>query len=203
MGSEHNIDRSRFSVRDQKNELRAKFKEKRKALDLNLKELYDKEISQRILSLAGLRFADTVLSYSPLGGEVDISKVNEAIIKSGKRLALPRCIKNTPIMEFRIVDSLDKLKKGSFSIYEPDDACPIWIHADCENAICLVPGMSFDKNGNRLGYGKGYYDRYLTGKQITKIGVVYSEFISERLPCGRYDLAMDLIVTERKILRPH
>ncbi len=191
-----------FSVRDKKIELRAAYRARRDALEPAKKAEFDAEISRRVISLAGFRYADAVLSYMPISGEVDITPVNRAVLESGKLLALPRCIPGTPTMEFRAVQSLDGLDKGKFSIMEPGEECPVWEYGDSRNVICIVPALAYDFNGYRLGYGKGYYDRYLSSKDITKIGVVYSNFITKILPRGRYDLAVELIVTEKGIVSP-
>ncbi len=187
------------SVRDDKNALRAVFKEKRNALSAEKRKELDFEICKRLLSLAAYRYADTVLSYSPLKGEVDITEFNRAVLASGKRLALPRCVPGQPIMNFHYVNDLSELSDGSWSIKEPDAENEMWQDGH-GNAICIIPGMTFDKNGYRLGYGKGYYDRFLPTKSLTKLGVVYSDFITDKLPRGRFDLSVDVIVTEKSVI---
>ncbi len=191
-----------FSVRDKKIELRLVYRERRRALSPEQKAALDADISRRLLSLAGFRYADAVLSYIPLPEEVDITPVNEAALESGKLLALPRCLPGTPTMEFRTVASLTALNRGQFSIMEPDERCPLWQYGDSRNVICIVPALAYDLSGFRLGYGKGYYDRYLSSKEITKVGVVYNSFITKNLPRGRYDLSVDLIVTDKGIITP-
>ena len=62
-----------------------------------------------------------------------------------------------------------------------------------------VPGLSFDRGGYRLGYGKGYYDRYLEGREITTAGLVYADFVAQSLPRGRFDLPVHMIVTEKGV----
>ena len=105
-------------------------------------------------------------------------------------------------MSFHLVNDLNELQNGKFSLKEPDINLPKWEYNDDfkSDAICIIPALAFDEAGYRLGYGKGYYDRFLSGKNITRIGVVYSEFIIDKLPLGRYDLPVDFIVTEKGII---
>ncbi len=190
----------RPNVREEKNALRASFRQRRSALSPEHKEKLDDAICRRLSSLISVRFADEVLSFSPLAGEVDVRKFNEFILKSGKGLYLPRCIEGTHEMNFHLVTSTDSLENGSFSILEPSESSPIWKNEQNKRSVCIIPAMSYDKNGFRLGYGKGYYDRYLSSKNTLKVGVCYTSFLSSSIPRGRYDLAVDIIVTEKGII---
>ncbi len=181
------------SIRDEKNALRAEFKEKRRTLTPAARAEMDASVCRQLLSLAAYRYADTVLSYSPIRGEVDITEFNLAVLKSGKRLALPRCIQGQPIMEFRYVDDLSKLQSGEWSIKEPTEEQELWVESKA-SALCVIPGMAFDRDGYRLGYGKGYYDRFLPSKNLTTVGVVYDGFIVPRLPRGRFDLSVGNVI---------
>lgn len=140
--------------------------------------------------------------YSPIGSEIDISPIARAAFKAGKRVAYPRCIANTYEMAFHYVDSPERLVPGSYGILEPDEAMPVLDKREvCERGkcICIIPALIYDKQGYRIGYGKGYYDRYLSDFNGTKLGVSYSELILDKLPHGRFDLHTDLIVTERGV----
>lgn len=190
----------RPNVREQKNELRAKFREKRRNLSPELKAQWDKQICARLLSLVSVRYADEILSFSPLSGEVDVNEFNAHVMKSEKAFYLPRCKEGTREMSFHLVCAPEELENGSFSILEPPETLPVWENAENKRAVCIIPAMSYDKKGYRLGYGKGYYDRYLSSKNTVKIGVCYSQFLSDSIPRGRFDLAVDLIVTEKGII---
>lgn len=190
------------SLRDQKNEQRAVFREKRKGITDEERARLSAEICKRLTSLSAFRFADTVLSYSPLAGEVDVTEFNRAVLKAGKCLALPKCARGEPLMKFHLISDLDAMETGMFSIKEPSESDPVWEMASGERAICVIPAMAFDLTGHRLGYGKGFYDRFLSSQSITKIGVAYTDFVVKSLPRGRFDLAADLIVTDTKIITP-
>ena len=190
----------RVNLRELKNELRKTYRAKRAALPSDEKAEMDAAICSRLASLISIRYADEILSFSPLAGEIDVTAFNLYALKNGKELYLPRCVKGTPEMNFHLVDSLDCLEAGSFSISEPSPDAPIWKNEQGKRAVCIIPAMSYDRNGYRLGYGKGYYDRHLSSKSALKIGVCYTDFLSDSIPRGRYDLAVDVIVTEKGII---
>ena len=116
---------------------------------------------------------------------------------SGKQVAYPKCLDEQGNMAFFSVDGPERLVKASFGIPEPDDSCPLW--EDEGNALCILPALSVDKYGYRLGYGKGYYDRFFGQFEGTGIGVTYSELILSDLPYNRFDLKADLIVSEKGV----
>ena len=88
---------------------------------------------------------------------------------------------------------------GSFGVLEPV-ADEKKLLTETENTICIVPAFMFDKNGFRLGYGKGYYDRYLSRYKGSTIGICYDENITDELFHGRYDRAVDFVLTEKQII---
>lgn len=188
------------SLKIQKTELRRQYMEKRKAIPTERKAAADKAICRKLASTVSFRFADTVMLYSALPSEIDLTELINVALSQGKRVVLPRCVAGSPIMNFHIVTDLSTLEKGSFSIMEPPAHSPIWTPTDSDKAICVIPGVLFDQQGHRVGYGKGYYDRYLSDKKVQRIGVVYDDFILKSLPHGRYDLAVDLIVTEKRLI---
>ena len=90
-----------------------------------------------------------------------------------------------------ITGNVDELKKGSFDILEPTSNDKV----TSNNCVCIVPGICFDKNGYRIGYGKGYYDKYLSNKSIYKIGICFKECLIDNMPHDLYDIKVDLIVS--------
>ena len=189
---------ARYNVKEHKMQLRTVISEKRKQISAEERKQMDASICRRIIALAGFRYADAILTYSPLKNEVDISEVNEAALKSGKTLAFPRCVPGTSNMDFYEVTSMDQLEKGSFSIMEPKPDCKLWTPAENKSILCIIPAMAYDKDGFRLGYGKGFYDRFLADRDFVKVGVVYSKFLVDyKLPRGRFDLAANVVVTEK------
>jgi 5-formyltetrahydrofolate cyclo-ligase len=88
---------------------------------------------------------------------------------------------------------------GSFGVDEPDPAKHIMV-GDTKDCVCIVPAFMFDKQGFRLGYGKGYYDRYLSRYKGSTIGICYSENLVDELFHGKYDRTVDMIITEKDII---
>lgn len=177
-----------------KNALRAEYKLVRAEMSAEERAARDEKVCRAVTSLASYRFARTVLMYAPTGMEIDVSPIARHALESGKKIAYPLCNVEEHTMVFKVVSSPDELLKGSYSIPEPpEDAENL---TDLSGTICLVPGLVFDKEGYRVGYGKGYYDRFLSTYTGTKLGIVYSDFILDRVPRGRYDRRVDILVTE-------
>ena len=112
------------------------------------------------------------------------------MLKQGKNLLLPRIVDDN--IQFYIVSNLEKLEKGNFEIMEPKDSCERAKKIDC----ILVPTVGVSKLGIRLGYGKGYYDRFLSSTDAMKISLTYSKQIVKSIPSDSHDVKIDWIVTE-------
>ena len=103
-------------------------------------------------------------------------------------------------MSYRAVSSLDELAPAAYGIPEPPEDAPVYDPAkDSGSAICFVPGLVYDRMGYRVGYGKGFYDRYLSAFSGCKIGVVYSDYILKSVPRGRFDVKVDILLTEKGV----
>ncbi|MDE6768031.1 MAG: 5-formyltetrahydrofolate cyclo-ligase, partial [Eubacterium sp.] len=102
-------------------------------------------------------------------------------------------------MKFYYINSLKDIKTGFFGVREPDTdiCCEV---ADFNDSICIVPAIAYDKKGYRLGYGKGYYDRFLENFSFISVGLCYNELIMDVLPIGEYDIPVDYIITQDGIL---
>lgn len=184
-----------------KDETRKIFLEKRASMDPSLKKARDKKVCSCALSLASYRYADCVLMYAALDDEIDIMPVAEDALKKGKKVAFPRCNREEHTMDFHFVTSLEELKVDSYGIREPSADLPVFNASEHNGGvICFVPGLIYDKKGYRLGYGKGFYDRYLSGLQGNIIGVVYSDFIVPTVPIGKYDVSLNILLTEKGVV---
>ena len=183
--------------RDLKNALRTEYKQIRAEMSDEERHARDGKICSTIISLASYRFADTILLYAPVGNEIDVTPVARHALEAGKRIAYPLCNVDDHTMVFKEIKSPEELINGSYSIPEPPEVAPTV--TDLSSSLCLVPGLVFDKEGFRIGYGKGYYDRFLSIYKSTKLGIVYSDFILEKVPRGRFDRQVDILITERGI----
>lgn len=189
------------TVKKLKDETRKLYLEKRAAMDPELKRKRDRKICNFATALASYRYADYVLLYAPTEEEIDIFSVAEDALSKGKKVAFPRCNKEDHTMTFHLITSVDELSVDSYGIREPSAQLPVFDVENCsEKMICFVPGLVYDKKGYRLGYGKGFYDRYLSSLKGNIIGVVYSDFILPTVPRGKFDISLNILLTEKGVV---
>lgn len=185
------------NIREEKNALRAYYRELRNALPSDRRQAWDAAICQRISSLGCFRFAKTLLLYAPKDEEINVLPLFEAATARGIACAFPRCQQEEGVMHFYYVHSLDELEVGKFGIREPKESAPMV--TSFENSLLIVPAVVFDKQGHRIGYGKGYFDRFISRTTTSPIGVIYEDFVIDNLPFGRYDAIIPLIVSQKAI----
>lgn len=182
-----------------KKALRREYSEKRKAILPEEKEKRDSDICRFATNLASFRYADCVLMYAPMKDEINIFPIAEKALAAGKRVFFPKCNKENRSMTYREVTDLSQLSPCAYGILEPSDDAPAYAPDNSRPAICFIPAILFDVCGYRVGYGGGYYDRFLPSFKGSKIGVIYSDFILNRVPRGFYDLRVDIMLTERNV----
>jgi 5-formyltetrahydrofolate cyclo-ligase len=158
---------------------------------LNFQEIAkrSKSIQEFVINDNKFQSAKVVGAYFAFGSEVATELIIECAKILGKKIALPRVEEDK--ITFYELSSTRSLIRGRFGIMEP----PPYGHMD-EIDLLVVPGIAFDKKGNRLGYGKGFYDRLLSGKRTFSIGLAYSFQLLENLPHDRYDKRLDAIASE-------
>lgn len=188
-----------YEIRKRKNEIREKYKAIRAGIAPELKAQMDDKICRSFISSATYRYASTLLMYAPKYDEVNVMPIAVQALADGKNVSFPRCIPETHDMHYHFIKSLDDLETGSYGLLEPYADLPVFDRSSTESSSCIVPAIVYDKKGFRLGYGKGYYDRYLGSFSGSKVGMIYSDLVIDSLPRGRYDLSVDFIVTERGI----
>ena len=186
-----------FDIREHKTELRNKYKQLRREMPDDVKRQRDEKIFSRLIGLDAYRAAKTVLTYVSTDIEVDTIKFIKHALNDGKTVAVPRCVPNTRDMVFYIIRSLHDLEPGSFSVLEPiPKKCRKL--TDFKGAFCIVPALVYDRYGYRLGYGKGYYDRFLSAhKNMFRVGIGYCCCTVTELIHGRFDVAVNTLVTEK------
>lgn len=140
--------------------------------------------------------AETLLLYYSSASEVSTVKIFCKALSDGKKTAFPLCTDNQGTMVFYYVSDEKELKKGMYGIMEPP--CENEMFSGAENCICIVPGLSFDKNGYRIGYGKGYYDRFLSDFNGISVGLCYEAMVSEKVPTDKYDKKVNYLITDKK-----
>lgn len=187
-------------IRKLKMRLRAQFRAIREEMEPDARDEADRNIADTVRKLWQYRFSRQILVYVSTPIEVDTHRIIAQALADGKRVAVPRCVPDTRNMEFYYIESMDDLSPGSFGVLEPQ-ADPTRLVSDFSNAMCLIPAFSYDFAGYRLGYGKGYYDRFLAGFDGHMVGLCYASCVRRYLPHGRFDRSVHLLVTETYIRR--
>ena len=170
--------------------LRKHLLEKRDATSAELRDISSGKIHENLKKISSYINAQNIACYFPIGSEINTHQIMLNILEQGKNLLLPRIVNNN--IEFYIVSNLEKLEKGSFEIMEPRDRCEKAKKIDC----MLIPTVGISKLGVRLGYGRGYYDKFLSSTNTVKISLTYSKQIVKSIPRDLHDVKMDWIVTE-------
>ena len=148
----------------------------------------------QVMRMDCYRTARTVMAYAAVRGELSMRRIMEDIRASGRLLALPRCGESGDMDAF-IVTEQRQLRRGAYGIWEPDETCPPIEPDDMD--LILVPGTAFDRQGDRLGQGGGYYDRYLAQTRAVRIGVCHDFALLDAVPTQAHDARMDGVVTPK------
>lgn len=175
-----------------KNEIRKLVKEQR----LKVKNKKEKEalILKNILANEKVQTSSNILVYVSLDLEVDTYNLINKLLELGKNVYVPKVVAQD--LKFYKINSFQELKKGKFNILEPISNT---LYENTKSSCIIVPGLLFDENNNRLGYGGGYYDRFLSQEDIYKIGICFSEFKVSNLEVLEHDIKMDEVITERNL----
>ncbi|MEQ2457398.1 5-formyltetrahydrofolate cyclo-ligase [Flavonifractor hominis] len=159
----------------------------------------DEALFARLTALPQWRQADLLLLFHGMGSEPDTARLLPALWAAGRTVGLPRCLPGHG-MEFRAVGPDTPLRRHPFGMLEPDEACPLLVPT--ARSLALVPGVSFDPSGGRLGQGGGYYDRWLAGYPGRTVGLCRACLLSESLALETHDRRVDLVVTEDGLYGP-
>lgn len=189
-----------MDIRPIKAELRQKYRSLRQSMPQEIKEQKDATIAAQVRRLWQYQRNNVLLIYVSTPIEVDTFRIIRQALEDGKRVAVPRCVPDTRNMEFYYIDSTDELSPGMFGVLEPE-VNPERLYVESDAGLCIVPAFSYDWRGYRLGYGKGYYDRFLSRFEGNMVGICYSECVQRSLPHGRFDRPVELLVTESYLRR--
>ncbi len=170
-----------------------------KGMRLALKKEEVKERSEacvsKVLQFPELIEAKTVCVYMPAGNEIDTTEIIRYCKENGKRLAAPRV--NGDTMEFYYFTDETDMEQGAYDIWEPTGTEAV----EDEESLVIMPGVAFDLSCNRIGYGKGYYDRYLSAHpRMKKVALAYDFQIVGRIKREVHDVRPDMVVTESRVI---
>ena len=187
------------NIKELKNSLRLRSRSFRETMDPRRKERADQAIFRRLVSLREYLRAEWVFTYVSKPIEVDTFAFIRKALADGKRVAVPRCVPGTREMEFYEIRSERELKPGAFGVLEPEPE-PSRLVGEGVRGLCVVPGFSFDSEGYRLGYGKGYYDRFLPRcARAAVYGIAYEAQKVDAVAAGPLDVRLDGIITEKGV----
>ena len=152
------------------------------------------------MNLKGLKeyeTAESVLVYSAFDNEAATQVIISDLEHRNVRIYLPVIISDTEFVPCRMTG---QLMKNRYGIHEPIPM-ETAVKGSGKIDLAICPGVGFDRDGHRLGYGKGYYDRYLSGEDIVKIGLAYEVQMEKEIPSDPQDVLMDVVVTEKAVYR--
>ncbi len=182
----------------EKSELRAYYKGLRREMSRSERKQADRLITENFLKSDVYRSCEMLLCFVSTGIEVSTREIL-ACAFSEKKVLCPKCIGSPSegIMRFYEVCSFSELEEGTMGILEPSDKCREV--TAFENALCVLPGLCFDRKGWRLGFGGGYYDRFLAGFNGVKAGICYESCVCDELARNEYDMKADMLFTDKHI----
>lgn len=182
-----------YKITDKK-EIRKFIKNKRSLMDEREVSSLSALISERLLALPELLAAENVCAYISKGNEVDTGCIISCLWSLGKRVYVPKVYGKD--MHFHRISSFDELVCGSYGIMEPEGD----IYDDVRSGVIIIPGVAFDKNLSRIGFGGGYYDRYLAVHDgLFKVALAYDFQVVDEIQAEPTDIRPDVIVTQSRI----
>ena len=172
----------------------------REALSEQERSVLDDRITQKLLATSEYAEATTVLTYVSVSSEVSTRMFIECALRDGKTVAVPRCLPGH-CLEFVAIASVEQLVAAPFNLLEPAKELPALTEDQKNNSICIVPALLVDIKGYRLGYGAGFYDRFLSTYPGKKICLAYQQNLSwTMLPHSEFDVAVVVVITESEVL---
>lgn len=189
-------------VTQEKKALRLSLRTLRTSLSVDERDSAAQRICARLFRSGLLSDGMSLMLYAAIGSEVETMHIFAEARARGHRVAFPRVITGEERMEAAWVESPAQLAPGTMEIPEPLPTIP---PVDpCSIDVILVPGLGFDRHGHRLGYGAGFYDRYLaTAAHATRIGLTYDTCIIDSLPVESHDVTMHWVLTESVLMEAH
>lgn len=186
-------------ISQQKKALRKQMRLCRRSIPTAEKQAMEAAMQAHLLTSAWYQQADVLLIYLSVADEFDTYALLQQAWTDGKRTAVPRCEAEHQMRFYEITD-LSQLQAGAYDIPEPKASCNECTWTDAEQVLCLVPGLAFDRSGGRMGYGGGYYDRFLAQHpEICTIGMAAECLVVEKVPSEDTDRQLCGLLTEKKL----
>lgn len=186
------------SLKEQKRQLRLKYNSRRKAIVPREWENMSLAICARIIGTSSFSEAENILVYvASKDNEVDTRPIIQSALAAGKHVLIPVIGPDLGNMRWSRLYDIDSLVRGRFGLLEPAPGEARVVPAP-EKGLCVVPGIAFTPEGWRLGYGGGYYDRFLDRFQGTSVGLAFEVQVAPSLPRDGNDRPVDFLATEAR-----
>lgn len=179
-----------------KRDLRSKYHKLRDEVAAHDRDEMSREITERLLGSNIYKNSKSIFCFCSMGSEVYTYDILKAALKDGKKVAVPKVLSNEGVMAAIKIEDLNALRPGRYNINEPcsnDEANDV--------DLVIVPGLLFNKRGYRVGYGKGFYDRYLKGKNLLSVGICFNFQVTDLDFQNEFDVTVDYIFTEKSIYK--
>lgn len=181
----------------QKQAIRIEMKDVREGLAAEFIKTASNAVIKSFIEANLLTDIRNVLCYLPLNNEVDTHQLIDDLVALDKKVFVPSYDKDKEKYICALFNGWDTLTIGPYDVLQPIDSHEIDVS---QIELAILPGIAFDTKGFRLGYGKGVYDKLLSGSVCTKIGFVYDFQMVEKLPFEAHDLKMDMVITEKRVI---
>ena len=178
-----------------KKSLRNRLLEQRDNTSHDLLKIASEKIQKKINKVFAFKNATKIGAYYPIGSEIFTQDIIQELLSNGKEVYLPKVMRDD--LEFRKISDFSSLETGSFDIMEPKEECP----TNNELDVILVPTVGISQTGVRLGYGHGFYDRFLEKHKTVTISLTLEKQVVKNIPKSEHDIIMNWIVTEDKMTK--
>jgi 5-formyltetrahydrofolate cyclo-ligase len=178
----------------EKKSLRNLLLEKRDGTSFDLMKIASEKISKKLKKIRTFRDAQKIGAYYPIGSEVLTQDIIQELLSDGKEVFLPRVSGDS--IDFKRIRDFSSLESGSFDIMEPKIEC----QTENELDVILVPTVGISPKGVRLGYGHGFYDRFLASHKTSTISLTLEKQVVKNIPKSDHDVLIDWVVTEDRVI---
>ncbi|MDO5517647.1 MAG: 5-formyltetrahydrofolate cyclo-ligase [Clostridium sp.] len=192
-------------ISNKKKQIRQDILKIRRGMDIEKKLDCDKSIEEKFFESSFYKQAENIFIYISYDSEINTKSMINRAIKEGKNIYVPRTEFSTKLMNAVKINNFENLIESRYGILEPKKDEPFINPNDLD--LIVVPGVAFDKDGGRIGYGAGYYDRYFkrinkeNKSRITKLALVYDFQIIDKVPSDEEDVSIDAVLTEKQFIK--
>lgn len=192
-------------ISNKKKQIRKDILEVRRSMDIDKKDTYDTLIEKSFFESSFYKEAKNIFIYISYDSEINTKRMINRAINEGKNIYVPRTEFDTKLMNAVKINDFSNLVESRYGILEPKKEEPFIDPNELD--LIVVPGVAFDKNGGRIGYGAGYYDRYFkrinekNKARITKLALIYDFQLIDEVPTDEEDVLIDAVLTEKQFIK--